>query len=432
MADSVNVYELMNGTDEYSEISGLLHGSYLASAFTSKWMPAKIQIIQNTKLEEEYKEKKQSMLLSLSGDDLEESYGFVVETSLPRLDMIPHIGLTARDSEYNVLGYNRMGVYLCRHADICLEHALITHPTEEVIQLIICRYVPGRRTTAIPRVSPRLAASAEFIEPTKGFDSHVSFLPATTRDALQNQFDRSQVYLYETREPLQPSTRPRQVLPYAIVSYTPGGEYKETVDAKATTDDKLASNPRLRQIVEAINSKPRLIGEEGLLGQFGTVMSVNDTIGSGSTDSNMFIPSVTNGIQSGLSPRFPSVDITGKSSGPGFYTTRSPSPERGGTQPETLESVVSRINARLNAEDQGGRMGGHPAMGRGTGGLAQASSASPGLTPYTASGQSGGMMHGQHQPVIPRARHIPSLPQYMDTFRLPSTQPTRYSWNTNI
>ena len=47
----------------------------------------------------------------------------------------------------------------------------------------------GRHTTAIPRV----ASSADFIEPTNGFDCHVSVITPSVNDSLQNQFDRSQV-----------------------------------------------------------------------------------------------------------------------------------------------------------------------------------------------------------------------------------------------
>lgn len=51
------------------------------------------------------------------------------------------------------------------------------------------QYLLGRHTTAIPRV----ASASEFIEPTQGFDSHMSVIPPTSTDSLQNQFDRSQV-----------------------------------------------------------------------------------------------------------------------------------------------------------------------------------------------------------------------------------------------
>ena len=53
----------------------------------------------------------------------------------------------------------------------------------------VLQYVRGKCTTAIPRV----ASAAEYIEPTQGFDAHVSVIPPRAADSLQNQFDRSQV-----------------------------------------------------------------------------------------------------------------------------------------------------------------------------------------------------------------------------------------------
>ena len=51
------------------------------------------------------------------------------------------------------------------------------------------QYVSGKCTTAIPRV----ASAAEYIEPTQGFDAHISVITPRASDSLQNQFDRSQV-----------------------------------------------------------------------------------------------------------------------------------------------------------------------------------------------------------------------------------------------
>lgn len=105
------------------------------------------------------------------------------------VDLICSIGVQARDSEYNALGYNRMGIYVCKHADVCLQHALVKYSGSPCIRLVVCKYLMGRHTKAIPRV----ASASEFIEPTQGFDSHVSVIPPSSQDSLQNQFDRSQV-----------------------------------------------------------------------------------------------------------------------------------------------------------------------------------------------------------------------------------------------
>lgn len=64
-----------------------------------------------------------------------------------------------------------------------------------------------------------------------------------------------QVYLYEINKLLQPSARPRQVLPYAVVTYTENGVYLPAIDVKPTAKEKLAGNPRLQEIIKAINCK---------------------------------------------------------------------------------------------------------------------------------------------------------------------------------
>ncbi len=55
--------------------------------------------------------------------------------------------------------------------------------------MIYLQYLSGRQTTAVPRP----ATASEFIEPTQGYDAHVSALPPFLSDPLQTQYDRSQV-----------------------------------------------------------------------------------------------------------------------------------------------------------------------------------------------------------------------------------------------
>lgn len=70
---------------------------------------------------------------------MEEKYGFVVETTATGVDILASLGLQARDSDYNSLGYNRLGVYLCKHADVCLQHASVKHSASKVLRLVIVK-----------------------------------------------------------------------------------------------------------------------------------------------------------------------------------------------------------------------------------------------------------------------------------------------------
>ena len=73
------------------------------------------------------------------GEELKERYGFFVENNVAILEHITRMGLQSRDSEYNALGYNRMGVYLCRHADVCLQHALVKHSGSLVMRMVMSK-----------------------------------------------------------------------------------------------------------------------------------------------------------------------------------------------------------------------------------------------------------------------------------------------------
>jgi hypothetical protein len=238
--------------EESQEILDVLHESFFDKNFESRWRDVRIELVKNKHLETEYDDKKQDFLIrGRQPGELQEAYGFMIENNIATLETITAVGLQTHESEYNPIGYSRLGIYLCKHADICMQHALIKHSNPQLLRLIIFRYLTGRQTTAIPRP----ATASEFIEPTQGYDSHVSALPPFTTDPLQTQYDRSQVFLYEINKLLQPSTRPRQTLPYAVITFTENGQYVPAIDAKATPKEKLAGNPRLQEIIKAINAK---------------------------------------------------------------------------------------------------------------------------------------------------------------------------------
>lgn len=69
--------------------------------------------------------------------ELQENYGFVTENNVATLETITAVGLQAHESDYNPLGYARLGAYLCKHADICMQHALVKHSATPVLRLLI-------------------------------------------------------------------------------------------------------------------------------------------------------------------------------------------------------------------------------------------------------------------------------------------------------
>ena len=87
-----------------------------------------------------FAEKKQDLLIrGRKNSELDEYYGFFVENNAATVELMCNIGMQAHDSEYNALGYNRMGIYLCRHADVCLQHALVKYSGSACLRLVICK-----------------------------------------------------------------------------------------------------------------------------------------------------------------------------------------------------------------------------------------------------------------------------------------------------
>ena len=83
--------------------------------------------------------REECMLRGRTTDELAEKFGFAVENSTNVLQSVCTAGFTTRDSDYNALGYSSMGVYLCRHADVCLRHAVVKFSGSPVIRLVICK-----------------------------------------------------------------------------------------------------------------------------------------------------------------------------------------------------------------------------------------------------------------------------------------------------
>ena len=61
------------------------------------------------------------------------------------------------------------------------------------------------------------------------------------------------MYLFEINKLLQPVLRPRQVLPFAILTFTQNGTYIPAIDAEPTAEQRMACNARLQQAVAQLN-----------------------------------------------------------------------------------------------------------------------------------------------------------------------------------
>jgi len=85
-------------------------------------------------------EKREECLVrGRTSEELTDQHGFTVENIVSVVQSVSAAGFTTRDSDYNALGYSSMGVYLCRHADVCLRHAVVKFSGSPVIRLIVCK-----------------------------------------------------------------------------------------------------------------------------------------------------------------------------------------------------------------------------------------------------------------------------------------------------
>lgn len=331
------------GSESGSEVLELLRDAYLDPQYESKWHPAKIQIVRNRNLMKQFEEKKQEFFVhGHKPEELEEQFGFLVENNVARLESICDLGLHTEDSEYNALGYNCMGVYLCRFVDVCLQHALVKYCGSNIVRLVVFKYLGGRQTTAIPRV----ASAAEFIEPTQGFDSHVSVIPPLRSDSLQNQYDRSQIYLYEINKLLQPASNPRQILPYAIVTFTVDGVYNSAIDVEPTSAEKLANNPQLQLIIKQINARSESSADAAIPPTGGAVQSTK-TLTAPSAGSGRLVAAAAPGHVMGL----PSTVLTLGQAGSVHGCQLDPADGASVLENAKLQKVISELNAKLGAEE---------------------------------------------------------------------------------
>ncbi|CAD5115686.1 DgyrCDS4638 [Dimorphilus gyrociliatus] len=96
--------------------------------------------------------------------DMGTKYGFAIENDASKLESIVANGLVtsaAGDSSYHPLGSSLLGVYVCKHADVCLRHASIRNGTAQVMRLIIFKCDVNLRQVFILNLSAIYYASLD-------------------------------------------------------------------------------------------------------------------------------------------------------------------------------------------------------------------------------------------------------------------------------
>ncbi|XP_070598305.1 testis-expressed protein 15 isoform X2 [Erythrolamprus reginae] len=207
--------ECLANQRDYNEIKQRLNENCLdiQCHLESLWQFHKIEMVHNKDLEEEYIAKRTE--LREEGRQDKELSSFLV-VSRNEVQQICQNGLCTGDSkrEINImkeLGNPQFGVYLFRYVDIALNYA--SKHSFPVENIIIFRVLLGK----VKKVQPPKGQKKSVLDPTPNFDCHMSRIPPTLKDSLEDQATGSLVYFYEYNEHSKPVDKPRQCLPYAVI-----------------------------------------------------------------------------------------------------------------------------------------------------------------------------------------------------------------------
>ncbi|XP_072570953.1 uncharacterized protein tex15 isoform X2 [Paramormyrops kingsleyae] len=196
---------------EYCCILSILTNSRLDQTpdFFLSWECHRVQLVNNEELLGQFLEKRSEMRSrGRQTREMEEWFCFLA-VSAKDVEHICQQGLRADGSGKHTLGNPDHGVYLYRHVDVALRSSTNTN-------LIIFKVIVGK----VKRVPPSLGKNS-FQDPTIHYDCYISKDPTGPKDTLLQQALGSSVFAFDYNENQELSPRPRQCLPYAVVSVVP-------------------------------------------------------------------------------------------------------------------------------------------------------------------------------------------------------------------
>ncbi|XP_042568916.1 protein TASOR-like isoform X1 [Cyprinus carpio] len=213
--------QLSPDSREFEEVVKLLSTFYLDTNSRGTFTYTKASLIHNELLEKEFIEKKRELKQNGRTEaELAESYAFLLPDK-NKVHWICEKGLSVGHSRINNLGSPVKGVYLSKYSDL-----LQMNPFEvgAAGDIIIFKIMKGKVKTIFDNMPKNN------LEPTLKYDSHVFKNASKVTSLLSYRaFEHTQQYFYEFAfEELR--SRPRHVLPYAVVSF----QYKGKESATAT------------------------------------------------------------------------------------------------------------------------------------------------------------------------------------------------------
>nr|KAF6461119.1 testis expressed 15, meiosis and synapsis associated [Molossus molossus] len=201
-------------TREYSFIHNTLNQCRLdvSCDLQSSWQFGDTKLVHNEDLEKKFTSKRSEMRENgRHGRELEEHFCFL---ALPKSDVteIYKNGISTKDSTLKILGNPLLGIYIFRHVDVALNYA---HSRSiNVESIIVFKVLFGK----VKKIKPSVDKNKVSLDPSPNFDCHMSRNTPSLKDNIELQAYSSAVYFYEYNILSNPVDKPRQCLPYAIVT----------------------------------------------------------------------------------------------------------------------------------------------------------------------------------------------------------------------
>ncbi|XP_057552381.1 testis-expressed protein 15 [Hippopotamus amphibius kiboko] len=213
-AGKVYLSACCTNTREYSFIHDTLNQCRLdiSCDLQSSWQFGDTKLIHNEELEKKFTSKRTEMRESgRHGRELEEHFCFL---GLPQNDVVEiyQNGISTKASTLKILGNPLLGIYVFRHVDVALNYAHSRSITVESI--IIFKILFGK----VKKIQPSVDKNKVSLDPSPNFDCHMSRSIPSLKDTIELQAYSSVVYVYEYDILSKPVDKPRQCLPYAIVT----------------------------------------------------------------------------------------------------------------------------------------------------------------------------------------------------------------------
>nr|XP_034376390.1 testis-expressed protein 15 [Arvicanthis niloticus] len=212
--EKVYLSSCYTNTREYGFIHGNLKQCRLdiSCDLQVTWQFGDTKLVRNEYLEKQFTAKRSEMRESgRHSRELEEHFCFL---ALPQSNVVDiyQNGLSVGASTLRILGNPLLGVYLFRHVDVALHYA---HSRSTAVEsIMIFKVLFGR----VKKIQPSVDKNKVSLDPSPNFDCHMSRNMPSLKETIELQAYNSMVYFYEYDLFSRPVDKPRQCLPYAVVT----------------------------------------------------------------------------------------------------------------------------------------------------------------------------------------------------------------------